>query len=208
MKTDFLHHYLPGTSGETLFLLHGTGGNEQSLLPLGRALAPSASLLAVRGRVLEGSMPRFFRRLAEGVFDQADLARRTTELAEFLREAAERYGFPLAGVTAVGFSNGANIAASLMLREPGLLRRALLLRAMVPFEPETVPDLSGTAVRIGSGRYDPIVPVANAERLAAMLRAGGAAVDLDWRDAGHELAAGEVEDAARWIGGVLPVAKQ
>lgn len=208
MTTDFIHHYLPGTSGETLFLLHGTGGNEQSLLPLGRALAPTASLLAVRGRVLEGSMPRFFRRLAEGVFDQADLARRTTELAEFLREAAERYGFPLQGVTAVGFSNGANIAASLMLREPGLLRRALLLRAMVPFEPETVPDLSGTAVRIGSGRYDPIVPVANAERLAAILRAGGAAVELDWREAGHELAPGEVEDAARWLGGAFPVAKQ
>ncbi len=208
MRTDFIHQYVPGTSGETLFLLHGTGGNEQSLLPLGRALAPSASLLAVRGRVLEGSMPRFFRRLAEGVFDQADLARRTTELAEFLREAAERYAFPLQGVTAVGFSNGANIAASLMLREPGLLRRALLLRAMVPFEPETVPDLSGTAVRIGSGRYDPIVPVANAERLAAILRAGGAAVELDWRAAGHELAPGEVEDAARWLGGALPVAKQ
>lgn len=208
MMTDFIHRYLPGSSGETLFLLHGTGGNERSLLPLGRALAPSASLLAVRGRVLEGSMPRFFRRLAEGVFDQADLARRTTELAEFLRKAAERYGFPLQGVTAVGFSNGANIAASLMLREPGLLRRALLLRAMVPFDPEAVPDLSGTAVRIGSGRHDPIVPVANAERLASIFREGGAAVELDWRDAGHELAPGEVEDAARWMGGVRSVAKQ
>ncbi|MBL8978035.1 MAG: alpha/beta hydrolase [Gemmatimonadetes bacterium] len=206
--TDFMHQYLPGTSGETLFLLHGTGGNEQSLLPLGRALAPAAGLLAVRGRVLEGSMPRFFRRLAEGVFDQADLARRTTELAEFLREAAERYRFPPERVTAVGFSNGANIAASILLREPGLLRRALLLRAMVPFEPEMIPDLSGTAVRIGSGRYDPIVPVANAERLATIFRAGGAAVDLDWREAGPELAPGEVEDAARWIGGALPVAKQ
>lgn len=153
-------------------------------------------------------MPRFFRRLAEGVFDQADLARRTTELAGFLREAAEHYGFPLQGVTAVGFSNGANIAASLILREPGLLRRALLLRAMVPFEPETVPDLSGTAVRIGSGRHDPIVPVANAERLAAMLRAGGAAVELDWREAGHELALQEVEDAARWMREGHPVAKR
>ncbi len=208
MRTDFIHHYLPGTGAETLFLLHGTGGNEQSLLPLGRALAPSAGQLAVRGRVLEGSMPRFFRRLAEGVFDQADLARRTTELAGFLREAAEHYGFPLQGVTAVGFSNGANIAASLILREPGLLRRALLLRAMVPFEPETVPDLSGTAVRIGSGRHDPIVPVANAERLAAMLRAGGAAVELDWREAGHELALQEVEDAARWMREGHPVAKR
>lgn len=208
MTDDFIHRFQPGTSGETLLLLHGTGGNEQSLWPLGRALAPAAGLLSPRGRVLEGAMPRFFRRLAEGVFDQEDLARRTTELAGFLREAAERYGFPLERVTAVGFSNGANIAASLMLREPGLLRRGLLLRAMVPFEPEAGPALSGTAVRIGSGRYDPIVPVANAERLAAIFREGGATVELDWREAGHELAPGEVEDAARWIRGAHPVAKQ
>ncbi len=208
MTDDFIHRFQPGTSGETLLLLHGTGGNEQSLWPLGRALAPEAGLLSPRGRVLEGAMPRFFRRMAEGVFDQEDLARRTTELAGFLRAAAERYGFALERVTAVGFSNGANIAASLMLREPGLLRRGLLLRAMVPFEPKAVPALSGTAVRIGSGRYDPIVPVANAERLAAIFREGGATVELDWREAGHELAPGEVEDAARWIRGQHPVAKQ
>lgn len=184
---------------DTLLLLHGTGGDEHDLLDLGRVLAPGASLLAPRGNVLEGAMPRFFKRLAEGVFDLADLERRTKELSAFVREAAESYSFDLDRVTAVGFSNGANIAASVLLREPGLLKRAVLFRAMVPFEPEQQPPLQGTSVYIGAGRLDPIIPQANVERLAAILRAGGAAVTLDWQPAGHGLTKSDVDSARDWL---------
>ena len=184
---------------DTLLLLHGTGGDEHDLLALGRELAPDASLLSPRGNVLEGAMPRFFRRLAEGVFDLADLERRTKELAAFLREAAESYGFDVDRVTAVGFSNGANIAASVLLRDPGLLKRAILFRAMVPFEPEQTPRLEGTSVYIGAGRLDPIIPQANVERLAAILRDGGAAVTLDWQPAGHGLTKMDVDNAREWM---------
>ena len=197
---DFQHRYLPGRSGRTLLLLHGTGGDEDSLLPLGRALAPEAGLLAPRGRVLEGRMPRFFRRLAEGVFDLEDLHRRTTELAGFIRAAAREYGFAPERLTAVGFSNGANIAASLLLSDPAVLPAAVLLRAMVPFEPAAVPQLGGHRIWIGAGRADPIVPPEHGERLAALFRRGGADVTLDWRDAGHNLVPEEIAAAAQWLG--------
>lgn len=197
---DFHHRYLPGRAGRTLLLLHGTGGDEDSLLPLGRALDPEAGLLAPRGRVLEGRMPRFFRRLAEGVFDLEDLHRRTTELAGFIRAAAREYGFAPERLTAVGFSNGANIAASLLLADPAVLPAAVLLRAMVPFEPAAVPQLEGHRIWIGAGRADPIVPPEHGERLAALFRRGGADVTLDWRDAGHNLVPEEVAAAAHWLG--------
>ena len=184
---------------DTLLLLHGTGGDEHDLLALGRELAPGASLLSPRGNVLEGAMPRFFKRLAEGVFDLADLERRTRDLAAFVREAAESYDFDLDRITAVGFSNGANIAASVLLRDPGLLKRAVLFRAMVPFEPEQPPRLKGTSVYIGAGRLDPIIPQANVERLAAILRDGGAAVTLDWQPAGHGLTKADVDNARDWL---------
>jgi phospholipase/carboxylesterase/glyoxalase family protein len=184
---------------DTLLLLHGTGGDEHDLLALGRELAPGASLLSPRGNVLEGAMPRFFKRLAEGVFDLADLERRTRDLAAFVREAAESYDFDLDRITAVGFSNGANIAASVLLRDPGLLRRAVLFRAMVPFEPEQPPRLKGASVYIGAGRLDPIIPQANVERLAAILRDGGAAVTLDWQPAGHGLTKADVDNARDWL---------
>jgi phospholipase/carboxylesterase len=184
---------------DTLLLLHGTGGDEHDLLALGRELAPGASLLSPRGNVLEGAMPRFFKRLAEGVFDLADLERRTKELAAFVREAAESYGFDVDRVTSVGFSNGANIAASVLLRDPGLLKRAILFRAMVPFEPEQPPRLEGTSVYIGAGRLDPIIPQANVERLAAILRDGGAAVTLDWQPAGHGLTKMDADNAREWL---------
>lgn len=199
MTSPFISRFVPGTTGQTLLLLHGTGGNESDLLPIGRALAPAATLLSPRGRVLEGTMPRFFRRLAEGVFDQQDLALRTDELADFLRASIAEHGLDPAGIVAVGFSNGANIAASLLLRHPGLLREAILWRAMVPFEPGRPGGLSGTRVRMGEGRFDPIVPVRNAERLAAILREGGAEVTLDWRETGHQLEPGEIEDARDWL---------
>ncbi len=207
---DFIHRFLPagpGTgpaAGTTLLLLHGTGGDEGDLVPLGRALLPGAALLSPRGRVLERGMPRFFRRLAEGVFDQEDLARRTDELAAFLQGAATRYGFDPGRVVAVGFSNGANIAASLLLRHPGRLRGAVLLSPMVPFEPEPEPDLGGTPVFIGAGKADPIAPPAQAERLAQLLRAAGAQVTLHWHPSGHTLTPDEVDAARLWLQQIPP----
>lgn len=148
-------------------------------------------------------MPRFFRRLAEGVFDLEDLALRTAELGGFVEWAAGAYGFPLAGVTAVGYSNGANIASSLLLTRPGLIRQAVLLRGMTPFVPQRQPDLAGTRVRLVAGRDDPIVPAEDVTRLASLFREAGARADLDWRLAGHELTSEELVDARAWLGEVL-----
>jgi predicted esterase len=201
----FIHRYIPPTAAAelagstTLLLLHGTGGDEEDLIPLGRAVLPGAGMLSPRGKVLEHGAPRFFRRIAEGVFDQEDLACRTEELAQFIEAAAKTYRLDRDGIVAVGFSNGANIAASLLLRRPGLLRGAVLLSPMVPFEPDAPPSLSGTSVFIGAGRADPIVPVAQAERLAALLREAGAAVTLHWESGGHTVSQGEVEAARQWI---------
>ena len=201
----FIHHYLPPVTGAelagstTLLLLHGTGGDEKDLIPLGRALLPGASLLSPRGKVLERGAPRFFRRLAEGVFDQEDLTRRTAELGEFVQAAATSYGLNRDGIVAVGFSNGANIAASLLLRRPGLLRGAVLLSPMVPFEPEALPNLTGTAVFIGAGRSDSIAPPAGAERLAELLRNAKASVTLHWEPGGHTLTELEVNAAREWL---------
>jgi predicted esterase/catechol 2,3-dioxygenase-like lactoylglutathione lyase family enzyme len=201
----FIHRYLPPAAGAelasstTLLLLHGTGGDEEDLIPLGRALVPGAGLLSPRGNVLERGAPRFFHRLAEGVFDQEDLARRTEELAQFIEAAARTYELDRTGIVAVGFSNGANIAASLLLRRPGLLRGAVLLSPMIPFEPDTVPDLTGTSVFIGAGRADSIAPPAQAEHLAEMLRRAGAAVMIHWEPGGHSLSDGEVEAARQWL---------
>ncbi len=186
----FLHHYQapaerPGTAAlPTLLLLHGTGGNENDLIPLGRALLPGAALLSPRGNVLERGMPRFFRRLSEGVFDLEDLARRTEELGAFVVAAGRSYGFEPGRVIAVGFSNGANIAASLLLRRPGLIRGAVLLSPMVPFEPQVSPLLTGTVVFIGAGRADSISPPAQVERLAEILRQAGADVTIHWEPGG------------------------
>ena len=204
----FTHRFVPGdpapaaAAGRTrpvLLLLHGTGGNEDDLLPLGRTLAPGAPLLSPRGKVLEHGMPRFFRRLAEGVFDVPDLIARTHDLAKFVRAAAAHYDLDPARLVAVGFSNGANIAGSLLLLHPGLLRAAILLRPMVPFDPDVLPDLKGTGVFASAGRTDPIVPPSNAERLAALLREAGADVTLAWQPGGHNLTGPEVEAAARWL---------
>ena len=201
----FIHRYIPPaddgalTGSTTLLLLHGTGGDEEDLLPLGRMLLPGAGMLSPRGKVLEHGAPRFFRRVAEGVFDQEELARRTEELAEFVLAACATYQLEPGGIVAVGFSNGANIASSLLLRRPGVLRGAVLLSPMLPFEPELLPHLEGTAVFIGAGRTDPIVPVGQVEQLAAMLRSAGADVTVHWEAGGHAVAKGEVAAAREWI---------
>src|ERR671916_251458 len=203
----FAHNYLPGErdgSGITLLLLHGTGGNEDDLIPLGQQLLTGAAILSPRGKVSEHGAPRFFRRLAEGVFDHEDLLLRTHELADFVEKAADQYGFDRQRLVAVGYSNGANIAASLMLLHPGLLRAAVLFRAMVPFEPDVVPDLSGMPVFLAAGRGDQMIAPENTERLAEILREAGADLDLRWRNTGHALTYEEVAEAKEWLAGVLP----
>jgi predicted esterase len=195
-----VHRFEAGSAElPTLLLLHGTGGDENDLLPLGRALLPGAALLSPRGAVLERGQPRFFRRLAEGVFDMEDLHLRTAELATFVRDAAAQYRFDPGRVVAIGFSNGANIAASLMLSNAGVLAGAVLLRAMVPFEPDVRPSLRGVPVLLSAGRNDPIVPAALVERLGVLLKEGGASVDLVWQPGGHGLTKGDVEAAATFL---------
>ncbi len=199
MKPEFLHEFVPGDSDRTLLLLHGTGGNERDLIPLGRDLDSNASLLSPRGQVLENGMPRFFRRLAEGVFDLEDLRKRTQELADFVVSAAERYKIDVKKIVAVGYSNGANIAASMLLLRPEVLSAAILFRAMVPLIPETLPDLSSARVWIGAGSSDPIVPVSETKKLAALLREAGVDVTIRFFQSGHELTPDDVDLAREWL---------
>ena len=196
---DFVHEFTPGSSKRTLLLLHGTGGNERDLIPLGREIDPTAAILSPRGKVLENGMPRFFRRLAEGIFDEEDLKRRTHELADFVGAAAKHYEFAADQVVAVGYSNGANIAASLLLLRPETLRAAILFRAMVPLVPEKLPDLSLLRVWIGAGNQDPIIPTSETQRLVELLRAAGADVTIRFFDAGHNLTNDEIEIARDWL---------
>jgi len=204
VTSSFPHRFEPGPGPATLLLLHGTGGNEDDLLPLGRALAPGANRLSPRGQVLEDGMPRFFRRLAEGVFDEDDLRRRAADLAAFVGEAADHHGFDPGKVVAAGFSNGANIAGALLLLHPGVLRGAALFAPMVPLLPSPLPDLRGVAVHVSAGRADPIAPPADARRLAALLTEAGAAVELSWHPGGHQLGPAQVRGAAAWLAGLLP----
>jgi phospholipase/carboxylesterase/glyoxalase family protein len=206
---DFVHRYIPptaeaeGVSGITLLALHGTGGDESDLIPLAQAVVPGAGVLSPRGKVLEGSAPRFFRRLAEGVLDLEDLAARTDELAKFVEAASEQYGFDRSGVIAIGFSNGANIAASMLMRRPGVLRGAILLSPMLPFEPESPPVLADVAVFIGAGRADPLVPVEQVERLAQVLESGGGAITVHWERGGHTITPQEVTAARDWAAALV-----
>jgi phospholipase/carboxylesterase len=196
-ELSHLHRFVDGERARPLLLLHGTGGDEDDLLPLGRRLAPGRALLSPRGKVSEGGANRFFRRFAEGVFDVEDLKARTDALAGFVAEARQAYG--LGKPMALGFSNGANIAASLLLRRPEALAGAILLRAMTPYEPEALPDLAGTPVLILSGAMDPIVPAADVDRLARMLAEAGAAVTHRRLPAGHGLSPHDLQAITGWL---------
>ena len=198
---DFIHKYVAGdnAAAPTLLALHGTGGDEGDLVPLATAIGPGSSILSPRGRVLEQGLPRFFRRISEGVFDLDDLARRTIELGDFITTAARQYRFDPARVVAVGYSNGANIAASLLLTRAEALAGAILFRPMVPFEPQGAPDLGGKAILISAGRRDPIVPPASALRLSEILTAAGASVTTSWYDSGHALTPEEITKASAWF---------
>lgn len=197
----FEHVFQPASDPDapTLLLLHGTGGDEHDLLPLGR-IAPGAALLSPRGTVLEHGMPRFFRRVAEGVFDVDDVRRRAGELSAFVGDAAARYGFDAANVVAVGFSNGANIASAVLLLHPDVLRGAVLFRAMVPLVPEPLPVLTNRQVLVSNGRSDPIVAVEETARLVGLFEAAGATVSLEWQAAGHQLTRADLQCAERWLG--------
>jgi phospholipase/carboxylesterase len=196
---SFIHRFEPGSEPgrPPLLLLHGTGGDEGDLVPLGRAMAPGSALLSPRGKVLENGMPRFFRRLAEGVFDEEDVRRRADELAGFVAEARKSYRLP--SPVAVGFSNGANIAAALLLLRPEVLAGAALLRAMVPLSDPPVTDLTGKPVLLLSGAMDPIVPAENATRLTTMLRKAGADVQHQTLPVGHGLSQADLAITKAWV---------
>lgn len=195
----FIHRFVRATEPgkPPLLLLHGTGGDENDLIPLGQALSPGSALLSPRGKVSENGMPRFFRRLAEGVFDLEDLKHRTAELAEFVKVARAEFG--IHAPVAVGFSNGANIAASLLLSQPDVLAGAVLLRAMLPFEPATLPNLTGKPVLLLSGANDPMMPVASHERLADILKTAGAKLVYKTLPAGHNLTQNDLTIATHWL---------
>ena len=196
----FEHQFVPGQSERTLLLLHGTGGNEHDLLPLGRELDPKAALLSPRGKVLENGNPRFFRRFPDGSFDLEDLQMRTDELADFILAGAEHYGVDRAKMVAVGYSNGANIATGILLRRPDVLRNAVLLRVLAPFQMGSLPDLSGTRIWISGGKQDEIIAPIEAQRLAEILKEAGAQVTAYMADAGHGLTNTELVLVKRWLG--------
>jgi phospholipase/carboxylesterase len=199
-ELSFIHRYEPGTDPKRppLLLLHGTGGDENDLLGLGRTISAGSALLSPRGRILENGMPRFFRRLAEGVFDEEDVRFRANELADFVGEARSAYG--LEAPVAVGFSNGANIAAAMLLLRPEALAGAALLRAMVPLSDAPQADLAGKRVLMISGAMDPIIPADNAKRLAASLLASGADVQHQMLPAGHNLSQTDLSLLVNWFG--------
>lgn len=197
----FVHRFVPGTrTGVTpVLLLHGTGGNEDDLITLGQTLAPGVPLLSPRGQVLENGMPRYFRRLGEGVFDLDDLRFRADQLARFLVEARRTYDLGEVPPIAVGFSNGANMAAALLLLHPGSLSAAVLFRAMVPLVPTPLPPLQEVRVLVAAGRYDPIARPEKSQALADLLAEAGAEVTLHWTRAGHNLTRDDLDAAERWM---------
>lgn len=199
MPPDFIHHYQAGSRDFTVLALHGTGGSETDLIPLAQSLFAGANVLAPRGRVSENGAARFFRRFAEGVFDLENLRAETENLAAFVTQSARKYAFDSQKVVALGYSNGANIAASLLLCRPETLAGAVLLRAMTPFQTENWPDLSGKPIFLAAGRFDPIVPTQNIENLAQIFQSAGANVKLHWENAAHGLTSADIEAARQFI---------
>lgn len=198
----FIHRFVPAAdsaNGETLIVLHGTGGTENDLIGIGQAIAPGAAILSPRGNVLEAGAPRFFKRLAEGVFDPKEVRSRGEELARFIRAAVSSYNLDPDHVFALGYSNGANIASTVMFIEHGLLQGSILLRPMMVLEIEKPGDLTGSSVFISAGRMDPIVPATSVERLAELFQLSHAEVTLKWQLAGHNLIPSEVREAADWL---------
>jgi len=201
---DFIHRFISANSKAnksslTLLLLHGTGGTEDDLIPLANELTPDASILSVRGKVLENGMPRFFRRLEEGVFDLEDLKMRTDELADFILKSSSIYDFDLKRLVAVGYSNGANIGASVLLRRPEVLAGAILFRAMVPFIPDVLPDLSKKFIILLEGMRDPIVSKQEAESLLKIFNKAHSNVTIKWQGSGHNLTQEDIDSAKRWL---------
>jgi phospholipase/carboxylesterase len=205
MSEGFIHVFEPGDPTRTLLLLHGTGGDENDLVSLGRQLAPGAGIISPRGKVLENGMPRFFRRLAVGQLDVPDLRARTDELADWITAAARDYGFDPDGLIGLGLSNGANIAASMLFQRPGVLAAAALLRPMLPYEPPADLDLAGTPVLVASGGRDQFVPAEESEQLARQLENHGAKVEYAFDPAaGHGLTQDDLKAAFRWLEGLEP----
>jgi phospholipase/carboxylesterase len=195
----FIHRFIPGTdtTKPPLLLLHGTGGDENDLIPLAQRIAPGVTILSPRGKVLENGMPRFFRRSGEGQWDIEDFKRRTAELGEFVTRAREAYG--IGKPVAFGYSNGANVAWSLLLRQPGMFAGALLMRAMLPFDPRPLPDLGGVPVLMLTGRHDELIPPQQAGLLAALLGEAGAKATFEVLEAGHGLTEEDLKLAAEWL---------
>ena len=198
----FIHRFVPAKdagSDQTLLVLHGTGGDENDLIGIGQAIAPGAAILSPRGNVLENGAPRFFRRLTEGVFDPKEVRSRAEELVRFIRAATLSYGLDPGRIFALGYSNGANVASTVMLVEPGVLQASILLRPLLVYEPTEERDLDGSAVFISAGRMDPIVPTDSVERLVKLFESAHADVTLKWQLAGHTLVPSEVREAADWL---------
>lgn len=200
----FIHRFVPGASDYTLLLLHGTGGNQESLISLGQKLAPEANLLSPRGQVLENGMPRFFRRLRVGIFDEQDIRLRAGELKRFVAQAAEHYGLDQEKVFALGYSNGANMGAALLLLHPGTLAGAALLRPVLPLGPGTTPLLAGKKVFIAAGTKDPWAPIEKVEALVRLLQDSGCSVTPRWEPAGHELTERELAGLQEWASRHIP----
>jgi phospholipase/carboxylesterase len=204
IKTDdlgFIHNFIRGRSPDSrvFLLLHGTGANEDDLLTIGQMIDGRAAILAPRGKVLENGMPRYFRRIAEGVFDLADLKFRTNELADFIKNASEKYDFDLKSVIAVGYSNGANTAASLLLLRPESMTVAILFRVMIPLVPEKIPNLSGKKVFISGGLFDSMIPQNKTIDLKELLERAGAKVKMNWEKSTHVLVEEDIKKARSWL---------
>jgi len=207
-QLSYIHEFLPARDDNndvTLLLLHGTGGTQFDLIPVGERLMPTASLLSPLGNVSENGMARYFRRLSPGVFDLDDLRYRTRELAQFVESAVKSYELNKNRVVAAGYSNGANMAASLLLLSPETLHAAVLFRPMVPFVPTVIPNLEGVNILICGGRHDEVVAPEEAIRLSELLHEAGGIVSIHWTDAGHGLTSQEIAYARDWLGEKLSI---